>query len=509
LLWAVPNSAQEQLPVAATHTFYTIGTATSPLPTAGMIHLMALLATQEIVADALTRVKEVPKTADNALLPPNARATLIADLLNNATSLHEAVPPPPPVRLRRTAPRWWRTTANPVQILLAHTHRQQQPDRTAAREARRLWLTTQLATWSAAFAADNQANEQSAQIGPFQLLPEVTLEQMRQQILTAAQSIEEELAAVTAAAEHQEQRLQAHRQSVGNFCATLPTLTIEGLLFGIRQPSRWLRWTYQLTVGLSQQLRLLSQQLSTQQQILHDEANLHLRRQLALAMLQDVQQLLTWRRELATHLAALQRYLDAQLTEALDQLSIRLDRQQSERLYRRLLHDGVITRQAGVRALAALLHPAAADEWLDGSPALIGETLLDEFMAAFTPLASWSVDEWFAAAFVPSASADHQRPDVDAPGRQALIQWLNQLAEAVSRLWPEATGPSAQPTTHAECWLYWPEQPTTTFEPEEWQPADAVPVAIEQWLENQSTATLCRGTIPAVIIVQRLGLTDL
>ncbi len=174
-----------------------------------------------------------------------------------------------------------------------------------------------------------------------------------------------------------------------------------------------------------------------------------------------------------------------------------------------MLQDGLISRQAGVRALAALLPPTAADEWNDGAPALIGEGLLGEFTAAFTPLASWSVEEWFGMAFAHAASAEQQSPDSDLAARQALAQWLDQLAEAATLLWPAATGQSPRSATQADRWLYWPEQPAATLGLEQWPPIGEAPDTLQDWLAHHPTVQLHRGPIQEVLIVQRLGLADL
>ena len=500
LLWAnLP--APPDIPPAATAPaqFYTVGAASAPLPTTPLIRTLALLTAHEAVQARLAPPATLNQT-DHA--PLASLISLVTQLFMTEEALNAQTPPP--VRLRRTQPRWWRNSAQPVTMLLA-THRQQQRSQQATALAlRTTWLTTRLARWDAAWQAVSRIAPRPVDQGIDPLHDVTPFTHLRRQILVIAQRTDDTLATLAATIATHEAATQRECATLTAFCADLPTLSLLGIWHFCRWPRQWPRWLWQLTIGLPWRLRRLSCVLTAQERTLHQEAEIQQRRQLALAMAQDVQAALGWQQQLQAHLAALVIYLDEQITAGLQALPAPWDRVRVEALRQELIRRDMVNRQSGMQALTALLQPTAAEEWVDGAVAAIGESLVEPFATAFAALQGWSVEAWLRATFPPPSQPTApekgrwSRPQKGAPSPSpaALAQWLDHLFQAAAPLWPPLTPAADQPV---EQWLILPTDPQHAPSPEPHP-------NLKSWLDARPDRHYQPVALREIVAVQRVSL---
>lgn len=228
---------------------------------------------------------------------------------------------------------------------------------------------------------------------------------------------------------------------------------------------------------------------------LHAEANIHLRRQLALAMLQDVQQQLTWQQQRQQYLETLATHLAEQLALCVAQLPPPWHREQLDSFLHQLIRDGVPTDHEGQTLLSGLLEQRAVDEWIDGTPEYIGETLIMHFASAFDGLQQWSADEWLYATFPPTT--DH---NTDPTAALDLSTWVEQLMTAANVLWPPIT---ADDEHEAEIWLLLPERDTGAALLERWTVESKTHPALITWLSAHPTCHLNNSAIQEIVAIQR------
>lgn len=484
---------------------YTVGAVSRPLPTAPLIRTLALLTAQEAVQARLAPPddKRVDHRVDHRVDETNALTSLTA-LVTELLAPAETGPVPP-VHLRRTQPRWWRTSARPVAMLLAYHQQQQRTQQAAVRQTQTNRLATQLAQWDTAWQAASRLNARPTTTGIDPLHDVAPFTQLRRQILTLVQSIDETLATVAATTAAHEAATQRECATLTAFCADLPTLSPLGIWHFCRQPRQWPRWLWQLTIGLPWRLRRLSRAVTAQEQTLHQEAEIQQRRQLALAMAQDVQAALGWQQQLQAHLAALATYLDEQITAGLSALPAPWERTRVEALRQELIRRDTVNRQAGMQALTALLQPTAAEAWIDGAAAAIGESLVEPFATAFTSLQGWSVEAWLRSTFPPPSQATTapekgrwSRPQKSAPlpAPTALAQWLDHLLQAADPLWPPLTPAADQPV---EQWLLLPTDPQHAPSPEPHPD-------LKSWLDARPDRHYQPVALREIVAVQRVSL---
>lgn len=480
--------------------FYTVGAVGQPLPTVPLIRMLALLTAQEVVQARLTPPSD--NRGDNRGDATNALASLTA-LVTELLAPAETGPVPP-VHLRRTQPRWWRTSARPVAMLLAYHQQQQRTQQAAVRQTQTNRLATQLAQWDTAWQAASRLNARPTTAGVDPLHDVAPFTQLRRQILTLVQSIDETLATVAATTATHEAATQRECATLTAFCADLPTHSLLGIWHFCRRPRQWPRWLWQLTIGLSWRLRRLSRVVTAQEQTLHQEAAIQQRRQLALAMAQDVQAALVWQQQLQAHLAALVTYLDEQITAGLSALPAPWERTRVEALRQELIRRDLVNRQAGIQALTALLQPTAAEAWVDGAVVAIGESLVEPFATAFSTLQRWSVEAWLRATFPPPSQAtsapekgrwSRRLNGAPSPVPTALDQWLDHLLQAADPLWPPLTPAADQPV---EQWLLLPTDPQHAPSPEPHPD-------LKSWLDARPDRHYQPVALREIVAVQRMS----
>jgi len=508
LLWGnLPAPALPAADATVASPWYTIGAAAQPSPTAPLIRTLALLTADEAVQARMTpAVADRQTDQSDALLP---LVQLVTQLFAPAEAL--ALPAPPPVRLRRTRPRWWRDSAHPVAMLLAYHHQQQRAQQVADQQVRSAWLTTRWSRWDTAWQAFSRIPSRPME-SAIDLLHDVApVEQVRRQILAVAQAVDEELETLAATITAQETQTQHECQALTDFCTDLPTLSLVGIWHFCRRPRRWPRWLWQLTVGLPWRLRRLSRCLTVQERVLHLEAHLHLRRQLALAMVQDVQAALAWQHEVRSYLTGLATYLEEQLTASLQALPPPWNRDRVAALRQDLIRADQVNRQMGMHALTALLQPTAAEEWVDSAVEAVGESLVEAFAAAFAPLQQWSVTAWLRAAFPPSRQTavdlyEHGRwpkwrNGTSSPTVAPLTQWLDQLLNEATLLWPPAAD---QPNQPIEQWCLLPMSAGATAAPAE--PPTVPHPDLDTWANAQPNRSYQQAPLQDLVAVQRMGM---
>lgn len=246
------------------------------------------------------------------------------------------------------------------------------------------------------------------------------------------------------------------------------------------------------------------------------EANLHLRRQFALALLQDVAQELAWRRDLHTQLTALAAELNQQLAAAVAQLPAPWDRAQVERLQQELVRTDGLAPHQGLPHLAALLQqPTAAEwgttEWGEGTSEGSGESLVAQFAVAFAPLSEWSIATWLRVAFPttgqPTPEAQEKgrwakwRNGVHAPAQSAVEAWLATLTAAATPLWPCADATTAVPT---EVLLLLPTLPAEPAPTDPQLAAVAPHPDLDVWVAAQPNRAWLSRPLQAIVLVQRV-----
>ena len=238
---------------------------------------------------------------------------------------------------------------------------------------------------------------------------------------------------------------------------------------------------------------------------LHHEANLHQRRQLALAMMQDVQSALTWQQQVQGHLAALASYLDEQVTASLQTLPLPWDQARVEALRQDLIRTDAANRQAGMQALTALLQQTAATAWSDSTIEALGESLAESFATAFTSLQEWSVATWLRITFPPTSqrptdaaekgSWAKRRNGMPPPAAAPLSQWLDQLQHDAHLLWPSSTDQLT------EQWCLLPQSSSAT--------PPGAPISLHPDLDRWANAHPNRGYqmtgLPDLVVVQRMS----
>jgi hypothetical protein len=526
LIWTQLPPPSEAPPMDGRHPspanapFYAIGAVAQPFPPHAVIRALSLLATAEAL-QALMTPPPAAATADDGAAAPAPLTALTTQLLADKTTLPQQ-PAPPPVRLRRHRPTWWRNSANPVAMLLAHANLQQRDQQRTAGAARTAWLAAQLATWDAAWQSLRRIATEPTDAAARALHDDRALTQLRRHLLTLAQGIEDELATLATAIQRHEAQTDLAAQALTAFCGDLPTLSLDGVWRFCRHPAHWPRWLWQLSVGLPWQLRRLSRCLTQQQRALHTEANLHLRRQLALAMLQDVAQALAWRRELRAHLTTLAAYLAEQLAATEGQLPNPWARDRVEQLLHELIRTDGAASHPGLQSLRALLQHTAAEEWVDGAVEGVGESLVAQFAVAFAPLHDWSVDAWLRAAFPTSGQSAAQYPapakapekgrwskwrnGLHPPAKSAVEQWLDGLATDARPLWPTASAvTTAAITALPEVWLALP------MPAEPWAPTtpniDIEPhPELHVWAAAQPHRGCLSRPFQAIVLIQRVNL---
>ncbi len=156
-----------------------------------------------------------------------------------------------------------------------------------------------------------------------------------------------------------------------------------------------------------------------------------------------------------------------------------------------------------MQALTTLLQPIAAEAWVDGAVAAIGESLVEPFATAFTALQGWSVEAWLRATFpLPSQPTAPEkgrwsRPQKGAPSPApaALAQWLDHLFQAAAPLWPPLTQAAEQP---AEQWLILPADPLNAPTPE--SHAD-----LKNWLDAHPDRHYQPVALREIVAVQRVS----
>ncbi|MCE7985719.1 MAG: hypothetical protein DYG89_31460 [Caldilinea sp. CFX5] len=214
---------------------------------------------------------------------------------------------------------------------------------------------------------------------------------------------------------------------------------------------------------------------------------------------------LGWQQQLQTHLAALVTYLDEQVTAGLQALPAPWDRSRLEALRQELIRHDTVNRQAGMQALTALLQRTAAEAWVDGAVAAIGESLVEQFATAFTALQEWSVETWLRATFPPpsqSTSAPETgrwprpRNGPPLPAPTALPQWLDHLFQQAAPLWSPITQAADQPV---EQWLIFPTDPRNTHAP------DPHP-DLKSWLDARPDRHSQSVALREIVAVQRVSL---
>lgn len=503
---------------ASNSPFVAIGASAQPWPTQPLIRTMALLSTQraiqphlmetanaasDVVANGKERVTPTDPLSSEILIQDGQRQsaamptplhTLITTLLTDGD---QAIPPLRPTPLHRTQPRWWRDATHPIQALLTHHQIAQQKRHAMIRTARHTWLSTQLGRWNSEWQAFCGGSAPNSPGRPNALPPISHVKQLQQALLATAQQIDEELAQLASHTEQTTATVQNAGARLKTLSQGVPTLSLDGMVQICTRPTAWPRWLWQRIIQLPQQLRQFGRLVAKEEAALYAEANYHLRRQLALAMLQDIQQQLLWQQEVHGHLTALTAYLDEALTKSMQQLPMPWQRVQVEQLRQNILQKNLTTQAEGTAMVTTLLHSDAAEEWIDGSIESIGESLVDAYAMVFEELHLWTSRQWLQAMF-PASEPQHKemRKQADRTVDTALFAWLDASLADASVLWPveESTSPDPVVGTLAMPALAANRESVPVHIPMAYHPA------VQGWLAHHPEIQLINPPIQAIVL---------
>lgn len=437
---------------------YAVGASAYPLPVAQLQQTVALWGLLAALRDCAMQVAAAAGQADASATPAPAISIQAQQLLAEGATLTATIPGPVAVAWGRGRPRWWRCALAPARTLLAQRQIEQGALSKAQRKARQQWLTTQLTTWGQAWQRFIQTMLTSgraeakvpAAVGAY----ETTLQRLWDEVLAQAQWIDETLAEHAAATTRTQAALQASSAAVDECCRAVPTLSFVGCWQWWTTPWQWGRWLWTLLVRLPRRVHALARAVAICETALYTEANTQLVRQLALAILQDVQLQRAWLPTLRSHLQAAISVAEAQLTEGLATLPTPWTPDLVAALWQRLAATGQ-GDQAGRLALDGWLQPGAAEEWAASGPEGMVTTVTAAFAESSQGLAQWSAGEWLTAMF----------PQPDQPGRMGveaqatLCHWLDGLADGAQPHWPTATtrvGWRRKPDVTEDGWLCLP-----------------------------------------------------
>lgn len=505
LLWTDELTAHKPAPVVAWQpAYYTVGATAWLPPTAAIKRLLALLTARDLIHFGLAE-QPSGSTTDTAAGAPADGATdregaalcaLAEEVLRSGEMLSALVPAPAPIRLRRRQPWWWRTALAPVNMLIAHNNLQQNQQRTAGRQARQQWLTTQLARWEAAWQPFNRAQLIFGMGADHFAAYEATLLHLRQRLLGRAQAVDDWLTGLADTLAHTATRVQAASTALAAFCTDLPTPSLYGGWHFCRHPTQWPRWSWQLTCGLPWRLRTLSRALTIYEQAGYDEANGHALRQLGMALAQDVQLQILWLQELRGQLKLLATYLDEQIASSLSTLPAPVDLTQIDALRRQLWHNGSTLPPESKAELAGLLQRETADQWTDATLETLGETVIGWVESAFSALDTWTVDDWLHALFPATPKGAGRNGAKSQPATPpALTTWLNTLADQAAPLW--------SPTANASVgWLVTPARRTDHFDVDAWIRQQPPHPGVAAWLQTHPTWQAAASAIPGLVVIQ-------
>lgn len=506
LLWTDEFTAHKPAPVAAWQpAYYTVGATAWLPPTAAIKRLLALLTARDLIRFGLaeqpgatvdtTAVTQPAGAGDDAAL-----SALAEEVLRSGAALSIMVPAPAPIRLRRR-PWWWRTALAPVDMLIAHNNLQQNQQRTAGRQARQQWLTTQLSHWEATWQPFNRAQLVFGMRADHFAAYEASLLHLRQRLLGRAQAVDEWLTGLADRLAHTEAQVQAASTALAAFCTDLPTPSLDGVWRFCRHPTQWPRWSWQLSVGLPWRLRTLSRALTAHEQAAYDEANGHVLRQLGMALVQDVQLQILWLQEVRSQLKTLATYLDEQIAGSLPTLPPPLDLTAIDALRRRLWRPGSTLPQESRDELARLLHREAADQWTDATLETLGEAVIGWVERAFSTLDTWSVDDWLHALFPAAPTGSGRNGVTSQPAAPpALTAWLHTLADKAAPLWAPQ-GPSTPGASAG--WLVTPTRRTGHFDVDAWLLQQPPHPGLTAWLHAHPSWHTAASAIPGLVVVQR------
>lgn len=286
--------------------------------------------------------------------------------------------------------------------------------------------------------------------------------------------------------------------------------------------------TWTLAVTLPRRLHGLAQAVAACEAAVYQEANLHLVRQLGLAILQDIQVQRAW-------LPAVRGYLRAAITQAEAQVAEQVATLPAPwtPLLVATLWQELTARaggnQAGRAALDRWLQPTAAEEWVALGPDGVVAALTAAFGESSAVIEGWSAADWLTAMFPQGSdksAAAHQRGRNGAAPKDtaqtqadaALWAWLDELAAAAQPAWPATnTGVGwGRPTpTIAEGWLLLPAstgerradgQSYTAADVESWLVQQQREAGIIAWLQAHTGWQRGDSALPAMVAVQRWGI---
>lgn len=445
---------------------FAVGASAYPLPVAQVQQAVALWGALAALRECAMQVAEAVGQREDETVQATAMGAEAQCRLAEGATLAATIPGPVAVAWGRGRPRWWRCALAPARTLLAQRQVEQTALRNRQRTMRQQWLATQLTAWSEAWQRFTQtqltsrqaATKAQADVGAY----ETILRQLWDEVLAQVQGIDEELATLAEMTTRAQAALQACSAAVDECCRGVPTLSLGGIWQWCTQPGQWGRWWWTLLVRLPRRVHALAGAVAACEAAVYAEANLHLVRQLGLAILQDVQVQRAWLPTLRGHLQAAISVAEAQLAEGLAALPAPWTPDLVAALWQALAAEGK-GEQAGRLALDGWLQQTAAEEWSASGAEGMVTMMTAAFAESSQALAQWSAAEWLTAMFPKREQPEKGQRQQERQGRTGaetdLWPWLDGLAEAAQAQWPAdpaGFGWRRQPPAAEEGWLFLP-----------------------------------------------------
>ena len=494
---------------------YTVGAALWPIPDEQVRRALAvMLATKTVEtlvavygSAALDAVAgSPPKLSTTAPTTPLART--VAQLVRAGETVRSSVPRPAPVRVGRGRARWWRSALRPTAVLQTYCRLDLREQRLRQRQARQQWLARQWPLWVAVWQQFTQgaltvaAWADGAQAGAAAQQDQATLRAVRVLVWEQAQAVDQWLMSLAATHARGEAKVQQLCRDLEVYCATLPPRALYGVWVVLKTPWRWPQWVWQLGVGLPWRLRQLEQALTARELASYEEANVQIVRQLALAMLHDVQLQVTQLATIQQRLVAAAAYLVDEQKAALAALPAPWHAARLAEVGRRLGEQGDLVE----------IPPFALSDWLDGqgeessiahdeaTAARLGEELIAWCGQRAAPLESWPAEEWLRTTFGWPAVKNGGKGEAKAA--QPAVSFATWLAALAHKAMPAGRASGEGATLPVERWLVVPRSANGAMGGDDDPPWDIDEGAPYGWLRRLAQGlTVVEGDVQGVWLV--------
>jgi len=402
-----------------------------------------------------------PESQSDAALPTHSPPTETA--AETATDLHlfvspdqvarrseelRAVIPPllPPQLSGRDAAGWRRTHA-PIKTLLAQVNTQQTAQESAQHTARRQWLAAELSAWDQnvqrlthRFLLGDAGAPQCAHY-------RAAVQELRHAAQESLSLIDDQLHAATARVTETEHAVHESARALDDTCQYLMEHRARRWWDRLVRPSLWWTWLRHRVWMLPERRTDLLHAVYARNEARMDEANMHMLRQLYLAMAQDLQRRLAWTESFAAWLDEAAALLAAEQQRVAEQLPAPWTAERLRWLWTQLQHAQLSADLD--RALGLFLQQTPLETWTHHAPADLIRALQQWVDTRFTHLHGATALEWLTLAFAAPDETDSalyahgDEPRInkyggDAPPADGLAAWLAAFAEQARPLWPSA-----------------------------------------------------------------------